>query len=112
MADIGAIAGASTAVNVAMAAGQSIDANDKRGADTFCAALPALAKASAKPQINPKALTRLSHEGPFPSGKIADKGDGRRALLSGTPRKKPPGWGRLGMMIMAPKVDDRGRKRF
>ena len=96
LADIGAIAGAPTAVNVAMAAGQSIDANDKRGADTFCAALPALAKASAKPEINPNALTRLSHEGPFPSGKIADKGDGRRALLSGTPRKKPPGWGGWG----------------
>jgi hypothetical protein len=58
LADIGAIAGASTAVNVAMAAGQSIDANDNRGVDTSCAALPALAKASANPEINPN----CSHE--------------------------------------------------
>jgi len=96
LADIGAIAGAPTAVKVAMAAGQSIDANDNRGVDTSCAALPALARASAKPEINPNALTRLSHEGPSPSGKIADKGDGRRALLSGPPTKKPPGWGGWG----------------
>ena len=63
-ADIGAVDGASPALNVAMAAGQSIVANDKRGVDTPCATLPLLTRPSANPEINLNALTRHSHEGP------------------------------------------------
>jgi hypothetical protein len=90
LADIGAVVGASTAVNVAMAAGQSTEANDKRGIVTSCAALPALTRASAKPEINPKALTSHSHVGPFPADKIADKSGVGRALFDGDPTKSRP----------------------
>ena len=72
-ADIAVGGWASAVDNVVIAAGQSTGANDRRGDLTSCAALPALTRTSSKPGNNPTALTRRSHEGPFPKGKIADK---------------------------------------
>src|SRR4051812_26411492 len=93
--DIGGSGGVSALASVAMAAGQSTGANDRYGALASCAALPALTRASIKPGINPTALTRRSHEGPSPEGKLADKHGIGRALLPMKPTKNtPPGAGR------------------